>query len=90
MINMGITFIIIFSLGVAIVSVIQIIRISRLSDALEKIIDEIRDNRKLGVDPRSGDLSKLRYPDVNASYNNLKWYTPWKSTSSLIVYNKEI
>lgn len=87
--DMIFTFIIIFSLGLMAISCIQVFRLSRLSNTLEKIIDEVHTNRQIAIRDPNADFTLFSYPDVNATYKNLKWYTPWKSTDSMIVYNKE-
>jgi hypothetical protein len=79
----------ILSLFIVIVAFVQIIRLEHLSDTLDVIINETHEKRKLAIkNPDIFDFTKFPYPDVGATYNNLKWYTPWKSSSSMIVYNK--
>jgi hypothetical protein len=77
----------ILSLFIVIVAFVQLIRLGHLSDTLDVIINETHEKQKLAK-YFGEDYTKFPYPDVGATYNNLKWYTPWKSTSSLIVYNK--
>jgi hypothetical protein len=78
----------ILSLFIVIIAFVQLIRLGHLSDTLDVIINETHEKRKLAIKTPGDDFTKFPYPDVGATYNNLKWYTPWKSTSSLIVYNK--
>lgn len=75
-----------------IICCIQLARLSFLSNDLQKIIDEVYENRMAAI--KSGKTwteiqGTINYPDITATYNNLKWYKPWERTSTLIVYDKD-
>ena len=71
-----------------IISVIQLIRLHFLSRIIHSAIDETFENRMatIGTD-RSANA--YTYPDIDATYANLKWYKPWQRPSTLLVYDKE-
>lgn len=76
-----------------VVCAINIIRIEMLSNNLQKIIDEVYENHMAAIKTgktRTEIKDTINYPDIHASYNNLKWYKPWERPSTLIVYDKEV
>ena len=74
-----------------IVSAIQLVRLHFLSKIIHFAIEETYDRRRAALD--SGvkylDVQSITYPDIDATYANLKWYKPWQRPSTLLVYDKE-
>ena len=78
-----------FVLGIC---VIQIIRLRYLSKEIHRILDDVYERRMAGLKNKvSYDECVMSnpYPDIDATYNNLKWTTFWKRPSTLIVYDKK-
>lgn len=77
------------TLGLMLVSVMQMIRVHFLSKTLSGVIDHTHELRVKALNDKAP-LTPLPYPNIDATYNNLKWYKPWQRPSTLIVYDKEI
>lgn len=77
------------SLAALIICMVQLVRLQFLSRLVRRAIDETYDKRMatIGTDR---DAYQYRYPDIDATYNGLKWYKPWQRPSTLLVYDKEI
>lgn len=78
---------------VVIMCVVQLIRLSFLSREVHRIIDDVFEKRMAGL--RSGknyedSIRGAQYPDIDATYDNLRWYTFWRRPSTLIVLEKEV
>lgn len=76
-----------------IMCVVQLIRLSFLSREVHRIIDDVFEKRMAGL--RSGknyedSIRGAQYPDIDATYDNLRWYTFWRRPSTLIVLEKEV
>ena len=75
-----------------IVSAIHTVRLHFLSKAIHFAIDETFERRRAALNSGvnySEVKSTITYPDVDATFDNLKWYRPWQRPSTLIVYDKE-
>ena len=77
-----------FALAAMLIGFMQLIRLEFLFRVLRDAIDEIYENRMANL----GSVRKeeYQYPNVDATYKNLKWYKPWERPSTLIVYDKEV
>lgn len=80
-----------FALGLLLVSMVQLVRVQLLSKAIHRVIDETFDRRKAVLDAggKYQEATLITYPNIDATYANLKWYKPWQRPSTLIVYDKE-
>lgn len=74
-----------------IISVIQLIRLHFLSKIIHFAIDETFSRRMAALDSgvKHPEFESIKYPDIDATYANLKWYKPWQRPSTLLVYDKE-
>lgn len=79
--------------GLAIVlCMIQFVRLNLLSKEIGRIVDDVYEKRMAGYKNNlSYDecVAANPYPDIDATYDNLKWTTFWRRPSTLIVFNKE-
>lgn len=74
-----------------IICVIYLIRLQILTGEILRITDEIYEKRMSSLFNKElyyECIANTPYPDVEATYNNLKWYTFWKRPSTLIVFEK--
>lgn len=74
------------------ISAIQLIRIHFLSRNLSKVLDDVFSQREAASlsGMRWSEIQQtIKYPDIAATYDNLKWYKPWERPSTLIVYDKD-
>jgi hypothetical protein len=78
-----VTFIIVVMIGALLITVFEMIRLKILSGIVRKAIDETFEKRM------AGDYS-CQYPNIDATYDGLKWYKPWERPSTLLVYDKEV
>lgn len=72
--------------------VIQFVRLNLLSKEIGRIVDDVYERRMAGLKNKlSYDecVAANPYPDIDATYNNLKWTTFWRRPSTLIVFDKE-
>lgn len=76
-------------LAALIICMVQLVRLQFLSRLVRKAIDETYDKRMATIGTNE-DHRKYQYPDIDATYNGLKWYKPWQRPSTLLVYDKEI
>ena len=68
------------------VCVMNLIRVDRFGKLLRAEISRVSESRI--EDIRNGDTPKQMWPDVQASYDNLKWYDVFNyDFKSLIVYD---
>ena len=74
--------------GLMTVSFVQVLRTHFLSKVVREAVDETFELRRAAID--SGNRHhNITYPDIDATYANLKWYKPWQRPSTLLVYDKE-
>lgn len=76
-----------------VLSTVQLRRIERLSNALQKIIEDVYQKRMAAVKKNKtlDDIVRdYKYPDIESTYDNLKWYKPWEPISNLIAYEKDL
>ena len=76
-----------------VLSTVQLRRIERLTNALLKIIEDVYQKRMAAVKKNKtlDDIVRdYKYPDIDLTYANLKWYKPWEPISNLIVYEKDL
>ena len=69
----------------------HIVRIQFLGKAVRSELRKVSDKR-LDVIADGGSWEIVcthKYPDINQSYKNLKWYKPWERPSTLVVFDKE-
>lgn len=80
-----------FAFGLFLVSMVQFVRVHFLSKAVHRVIDETFDRRKAVLDAggKYEEVTLIPYPNIDATYNGLKWYKPWQRPSTLIVYDEE-
>lgn len=74
------------------ISAVQLIRLHFLSTSLSKVLKETFDKREAAslAGMRWSEIQQtIKYPDIDATYNNLKWYKLWERPSTLIVYDKD-
>lgn len=84
-------FIVLACTAVIIVSMIQTARIGFLSKAIRAEIHRVGDER-MDIIKNGGsweDVEKVKYPDIDRSHRNLKWYKLWERPSTLIVFEKD-
>lgn len=77
-----------FAVAAMLICMMQLVRLQFLSKALQGVIDETYENRMANLG--SSRKEEYQYPNVDATYKNLKWYKPWERPSTLIVYDKEV
>lgn len=85
------TFIMLACIALMGVSVIQITRVGFLSKAIRAEIHRVGDER-MDIIKNGGsweDVEKVKYPDIDQSHRNLKWYKPWERPSTLVAFEKE-
>lgn len=73
--------------------IVQLVRLSFLSREVHRIIDDVFERRMTAL--RAGknyedSIRGAQYPDIDATYDNLRWYTFWRRPSTLIVLEKEV
>lgn len=78
-----------FAIGLLIVSIVQMARTHFLSKALQIEIDETHRLRVAALESGNA-YHNINYPNIDATYANLKWYKLWQRPSTLIVYDKEV
>lgn len=74
------------------ITAIQFIRLNLLSKEIHRILDDVYERRMAGLKnkvPYDECVMSNPYPDIDATYGNLKWTTFWKRPSTLIVYDKK-
>lgn len=84
-------FIVLACTAVIIISMIQTTRIGFLSKAIRAEINRVGDER-MDIIKNGGsweDVEKVKYPDIDQSHRNLKWYKLWERPSTLVVFEKE-
>lgn len=74
-----------------IMCIVQLIPLGFLSKEVHRIIDDVFDRRMAAT--RSGmsyeeTERSIPYPDIDATYDNLRWYTFWRRPSTLVVFEK--
>lgn len=77
-----------FAIGLMLVSFVQLVRIQFLSKAIRAAID-ITHERRMDTINTGRTWVDIPYPNIDATYRNLKWYKPWERPSTLLVYDKE-
>lgn len=84
-------FIIAGSLGLLIVSFVQLIRVHFLSKLIQAEVRNTSEKRQavLASGGSWKDADAVPYPDINQCYKNLKWYKPWERSSDLVVFEKD-
>lgn len=85
------TFIMLACIALMGVSVIQTTRVGFMSRVIRAEISNTAQKRT-DIIARGGsweEVTMVRYPDINQSYKNLKWYKPWERPSTLVVFEKE-
>jgi len=79
-------FLYVFSMLAVLVSILNLIRIDRFGKFLRAELDRISSSR--WSDIRNGNNPKQPWPNVMASYRNLKWYDVFNyDFKSLMVYD---
>lgn len=71
---------------------IQFVRLNLLSKEIKRIIDDVYERRMAGIKNKlsyNECVAANPYPDIDATYDNLKWTTFWRRPSTLIVFDKE-
>lgn len=76
------------AIAAMLICMMQLVRLQFLSRVLRDAIDETHENRMSNLG--SARIDEYPYPNINATYKNLKWYKPWERPSTLIVYDKEV
>lgn len=61
---------------------------NRLNEGHEKRMDIISNFKGNSYDDLQRAVDAIPYPDVHASYANLKWYKFWESPRNLVVMEK--
>jgi hypothetical protein len=74
-----------FCAFIMILLIVQMIRLHFLSKLVRETIDDTFEKRMSTIGS-TNDPYKIPYPDIDATYNGLKWYKPWERPSTLLVF----
>ena len=77
-----------FCAFIMILLIVQMIRLHFLSKLIRQAINDTSEKRMSTIGT-TDDPYKIPYPDIDATYNGLKWYKPWERPSTLLVFNKD-
>lgn len=75
------------SIAALVICMIQLIRLHFLSSLVRKAIGNTFAKRMSTIGT-ANDPYQYPYPDIDATYDGLKWYKPWERPSTLLVYDK--
>lgn len=84
-----------FVIILSIVLLIHMIRLSIMYKLLFQIIDDVYERRmkllnsSVKYSDVESEIESIVYPNISATYSNLKWYKPWERPSTLIIYDKD-
>jgi hypothetical protein len=74
-----------FCAFIMILLIVQMIRLHFLSKLISQAINDTFE-RRMSTIGTTDDPYKIPYPDIDATYNGLKWYKPWERPSTLLVF----
>lgn len=76
-------------LAALLILMVQMVRLQILSRIVRIAIDETY-NKRMATIGTGENAYQYRYPNIDATYDGLKWYKPWERPSTLVVYDKEV